>query len=107
MRSVVFTHEHNFTGICHTHSITPIIICRFILHLRQFKPCCSSWVSGNQSASIRFVGNAGGSLQFGPDEDEEGEEAVGEYLSRDESSVIHIIDADKDGGICNGDCTAN
>ena len=61
-------------------SITPIIICPFTLDLRQVKSPGSSCVSGNQSASLRFVGNAGGSLRFGPDQDEE--EDVVHHLSQ-------------------------
>lgn len=34
------------------------------------KPAGSSWVSGNQSHSLRFVGNIGESLQFGGDDEE-------------------------------------
>ncbi|KAI0769540.1 hypothetical protein BC629DRAFT_1595854 [Irpex lacteus] len=51
--------------------IPPIIVCRFILNLRQVKHAGSSWVSGGQSHSLRFVGNMGQSLQFGEDEQEE------------------------------------
>ena len=83
------TREHNLT--CHTHSITPIIICRFTLDLRQVKFPGSSCFSGNQSVSLRFVGNAGGSLRFGPDEDEEGEEDGDEHISeRFFSQIVEI-----------------
>ena len=51
-----------------------MIICRFTLDLRQVKSSGSSWASGDQSVSLRFVGNAGGSLRFGVDEEEEFEE---------------------------------
>ncbi|KAI0825866.1 hypothetical protein BC629DRAFT_30999 [Irpex lacteus] len=51
----------------------PMIVCRFILNLRQCEPAGSSWASANQSRSLRFVGNMGQSLQFG-DEDANGEE---------------------------------
>ena len=87
------THEHNL--ISYTHSFTPIIICRFTLDLRQVRSPDSSWVSGNQSASLRFVGNAGGSLRFGSDEDEEGGEDVCESLWQAGMSEISIAD-DKD-----------
>lgn len=53
------------------HSLPPIIICRFILNLRQISPVGSSWTSGNESTSIRFVGNMGESLQFGAGEEDE------------------------------------
>ena len=96
------TREHNLT--CHTHSITPIIICRFTLDLRQVKLPGSSWVSGNQSASLRFVGNAGGSLRFGPDEDEEGEEnAGGEHLSQAGISGISVAGKEEHGGTARND----
>ena len=100
------TREHNLT--CHTHSITPIIICRFTLDLRQVKFPGSSCVSGNQSASLRFVGNAGGSLRFGPDEDEEGEEDGDEYLSQAGTSESGISSAGKEehGGTARNDYAA-
>ena len=93
------THEHNL--ISYTHSFTPIIICRFTLNLRQVKSPGSSWVSGRQSASLRFVGNAGGSLQFGLDQDEE--EDVIEHLTQAEMFDSPIVDEEGDGGITSGD----
>lgn len=54
-------------------SVSPMIVCHFILNLRQIEPAGSSWASANQSHSLRFVGNMGQSLQFG-DEDANGEE---------------------------------
>lgn len=57
----------------HACSVPPMIVCRFILNLRQFEPAGSSWVSANQSRSLRFVGNMGQSLHFGV-EDANGEE---------------------------------
>ena len=54
-----------------TPRATPIIICRFILDLRQVKVSDSSQNSRTQPSSIRFVGNAGESLQFEDDGDEE------------------------------------
>ena len=71
-------------------SITPIIICRFTLDLRQVKSPGSSWISGNQSASLRFVGNAGGSLHFGGDDEEEGEEDVVGQPGQAEGSGVPI-----------------
>lgn len=53
-----------------------LIVCRFILNLRQVKLAGDSWVSGNQSHSLRFVGNMGESLQLG--EDEEGDDELEE-----------------------------
>ena len=57
-----------------THSLTPIIICRFTLDLRQVSLPRGASLSSKHSVSLRFVGNAGGSLQFGADEGEEDEE---------------------------------
>ena len=57
-----------------THSLTPIIICRFTLDLRQVSFPRGASLSSKQSVSLRFVGNAGGSLRFGADEGEEDEE---------------------------------
>ncbi|KAI0769528.1 hypothetical protein BC629DRAFT_1442214 [Irpex lacteus] len=56
--------------------IPPMIICRFILNLRQIEPAGNSWVSGSgtpiQSHSLRFVGNMGQSMQIGEvDEDKD------------------------------------
>ncbi|KAI0084424.1 hypothetical protein BDY19DRAFT_997774 [Irpex rosettiformis] len=66
-------------------TLQPIIVCRFILNLRQVKPAGSSWISGNQSGSLRFVGNAGESLRFGADEEpEEEEENTAERLAEAE-----------------------
>ena len=88
-------------------SITPIIICRFTLDLRQVKSPGSSWVSGNQSASLRFVGNAGGSLHFGGDDDEEGEEDAVDQPGQAEGSGVPIEDKEEDVRmIMTGDCPA-
>ena len=65
---------------------TPIIICRFTLNVRQVKSPGSSWISGSQSVSLRFVGDAGGLLQIGANEDEEGEEAMVEHPGHDGGS---------------------
>ena len=54
-----------------TPRATPIIICRFILDLRQVKVSDSSQNSRTQPSSIQFVGNAGESLQFEDDGHEE------------------------------------
>lgn len=51
--------------------VPPLIICRFILNLRQIDVAEGSSVVSTQSHSIRFVGNMGQSLQFG-DEGEDG-----------------------------------
>ena len=55
--------------------LTSIIICRFILNLRQVKSPGDSWVSGSgRSLSLRFVGNAGEPLRFGAYLEENGVE---------------------------------
>lgn len=54
----------------HTLSLPAMIVCRFILNLRQIEPAGSSWASGNKSVSLRFVGNLGQPLQIGIDNDE-------------------------------------
>ena len=77
-------------------SITPIIICRFTLDLRQVKSPGSSWVSGSQSASLRFVGNAGGLLHFGGDDVEEGEENAVEQTGQTEGSGAPLEDKEGD-----------
>lgn len=61
------------TNSQYRYSMPPIIMCRFILNLRQIKPAGNSWID-NQSHSLRFVGNLGQSLQFGGNEDGEGGE---------------------------------
>ena len=75
---------------------TPIIICHFTLNLRQVKSPGSSWVSGSRSASLHFVGNAGGSLHFGGDDEEEGEDAV-EQPGQAEGSGALIVDKEEHG----------
>ena len=53
------------------------------------------------------MGNAGGSLHFGLDEDEEGEEDGGGHLSRVEMSSIPSAVEEDDGGLASdGGCTA-
>lgn len=54
--------------------MTPIIICRFILNLRQVKTTDSSSVSGNQLTKLRFVGNIGQSLEGSASADVEDED---------------------------------
>lgn len=85
------------------HSIPPLIICRFILDLRQVKPAGSSWVSGNQSQSLRFVGNMGETLQFGGDDDEDNELVGDEHPAQagilpDITIVVDNLDQSKEGG---------
>ena len=59
------------------YRFTPLIICRFILNLRQVKSDSSgsSWISdggrNSGSVSLRFVGNAGESVRFGLSDKEE------------------------------------
>ncbi|KAI0084434.1 hypothetical protein BDY19DRAFT_997782 [Irpex rosettiformis] len=81
-------------------TLPPIIVCRFILNLRLVKPAGSSWISGNQSGSLRFVGNAGEPLRFGADDEpEEEEENAVEHLAEAEEPNVFtqdIIDSGKD-----------
>lgn len=44
-------------------SLPPMIVCHFILSLRQIQPAGSSWIE-NPSHSLPFIGNIGQSLQF-------------------------------------------
>ncbi|KAI0769526.1 hypothetical protein BC629DRAFT_789203 [Irpex lacteus] len=53
-----------------------MIVCHFILNLRQIEPTGSSWASANQSRCLRFVGSMGQSLQFGGEGEERDEETV-------------------------------
>ena len=92
-----YTFIHSFAlshALC--PRFTPIIICRFTLDLRQVKSPGSSWISGSQSASLRFVGNAGGSLHFVGDDDEEGEEDAVEQPNQAEESGVPIEDKEED-----------
>ena len=79
----------------HTRFV-PLIICRFTLDLRQVKSPGDSWVSGSQSASLRFVGHAGGSLRFGEHDDEEWEGDAMEQSHQIEGSSVPIEGKDKD-----------
>ena len=47
------------------------------------------------------MGNAGGSLQFGPDQDEE--EDIVEHLAQAEMFGSPILDEEGDGGVISGD----
>lgn len=60
----------------HAHSFPSMIVCHFILSLRQIEPAGRSWASGNQSHSLRFVGNMGQSLQFGGEGADKEEEDI-------------------------------
>ncbi|KAI0769500.1 hypothetical protein BC629DRAFT_1533270 [Irpex lacteus] len=66
-------------------SFPPMIVCHFILSLRQIEPAGSSWASGNPSRSLRFVGNMGQSLQFGEEGVDEEAEASGVEAAFDEA----------------------
>ncbi|KAI0083914.1 hypothetical protein BDY19DRAFT_998115 [Irpex rosettiformis] len=79
-------------------TLQPLIVCRFILNLRQVKSAGSSWISGSQSGSLRFVGNAGESLQFGADEKPEEEE---------ENTVEHLAEAKEHDVVDNGEDIAD
>ncbi|KAI0086734.1 hypothetical protein BDY19DRAFT_907926 [Irpex rosettiformis] len=58
--------------IHYASSLPPLIVCRFILNLRQVKPAGSLWNSGS---------NAGESLRFGADEEDAEEENIVEDAS--------------------------
>lgn len=51
-----------------------MIVCRFILGLRQIETPENSLVSGTQSISMRFVGNMGQSLRIGAEDEGHEEE---------------------------------
>ncbi len=91
--------EYHFQcpNFCHSWdicSLPPIIICRFILNLRQVQPGGASCSSGsNKSISLRFVGNVGQSLQFGPD-DTDLEEIDGRSTRADDCGVRAIGNGD-------------
>ncbi|KAI0809228.1 hypothetical protein BC629DRAFT_1103434 [Irpex lacteus] len=57
-------------------TLQPLLICRFILSLRQVKPAGSSWVTGSQSASLRFAGDMGQLLGVSGDQDNEDEDKL-------------------------------
>ncbi len=64
------------------NSLPSIIICRFLLNLRQVKPAGSSWISGSKSGGIRVIGNMGQSLQtIGEEPADEEEEHTTDPLS--------------------------
>lgn len=62
---------------------TPIIVCRFILNLRQVESTESSSASNGQPVSLRFVGNAGELLKSGAEEDILRDETTSEERSVD------------------------
>ncbi len=47
----------------------PVIVCRFILNLRQINYTGDSIISGDQTFSLRFVGSLGGPLQTSTDDE--------------------------------------
>ncbi|KAI0086788.1 hypothetical protein BDY19DRAFT_328976 [Irpex rosettiformis] len=80
-----------------SQTLPPIIVCRFILNLRQVQPAGSSWISGSQSASLRFAGNAGELLQFGADEEpEEEDNTVQRSSARVEELNVVTSEANED-----------
>ncbi|KAI0769497.1 hypothetical protein BC629DRAFT_1595824 [Irpex lacteus] len=70
----------------------PMIVCHFILSLRQVEPAGSSWASGNQSRSIRFIGNIGQSLQFGKEGEAGGEDMPGVEVASAEADVSESLE---------------
>ncbi|KAI0769536.1 hypothetical protein BC629DRAFT_790149 [Irpex lacteus] len=84
-------------------SVLPsIIVCRFILNLRQIEPAGSSWASGSHSVSLRFVGNMGQSLRIAGEEEGEDEDELHTELDTanaglsPESNVETIVEAHGD-----------
>lgn len=61
------------SSLISSYRLQPLLICRFILNLRQVKPAGSSWVTGSQSASLRFAGDVGNLLGATELEDEDNE----------------------------------
>lgn len=69
-----------------------MIVCHFILSLRQIEPTGASWPSADQSQSLRFVGNMGQSLQFGQDtESGEGEDVPGVRVPPNRTEIFGIV----------------
>ncbi|KAI0086790.1 hypothetical protein BDY19DRAFT_329647 [Irpex rosettiformis] len=83
-------------------TVPQIIICRFILSLRKVEPPAGnseSWASSHcHSVSLRFVGNAGESLQFDADSEEEEEFNFDEDYVHAEESNVTTSDAIEDKG---------
>lgn len=70
--------------------MTPVIICRFILDLRQVETYDSrATISGN--LSMRFVGNLGQSLQTGMEFEDEEEISSLSYGTEDSSVPAEIF----------------
>ncbi len=61
-------------------------MCRFILNLRQVRPVGSSFIDGEQSVSLRFMGNVGESLHFGSRGEEEEDDGVLDGISHPDNS---------------------
>ncbi len=61
--------------IWNVFSFLPLMVCRFILHLRKPKRAASEslWASGNQSFSMRFLGQVRNPLQGGQADEEDSE----------------------------------
>ena len=72
---------------------TPIIICRFILNLRQLERIETSSASDSQPVlSDRLMGNAGESLRFEAEEDILGDETTSEERSVDTARNDNVND---------------
>ncbi len=80
-------------------SFPPMIVCHFILSLRQIKPAGSSWASCNQSRSLRFVGNMGQSLQFGG----EAEHNEDDLIESEATSAEFDVSPEAASGAADGD----
>ncbi|KAI0086576.1 hypothetical protein BDY19DRAFT_995862 [Irpex rosettiformis] len=72
-------------------TLTPIIICRFILNLRYTKPSGSSYPSNSNSASYRFTGNMGESLSIVGDE-EDGDDYGGGFNYSNDSDNSDAVE---------------
>ncbi len=61
------------TNVHTTHRLAPIIVCRFILNLRQINEgdISSRLPSGGRSTSLRFASNMGQPLHTGIEEEDE------------------------------------
>ncbi|KAI0086729.1 hypothetical protein BDY19DRAFT_995483 [Irpex rosettiformis] len=76
-------------------------------HSTSFKPAGSSWISGSQSGSLRFVGNAGESLRFGVNEEEAEEENIIEDASEArEPDVLAVVRNESSGSRVDQDAVA-
>lgn len=77
----------------------PVIVCRFILNLRQIDYSGDSIISGDQTFSLRFVGSLGEPLQTSTD-DELADEGYDEHVAqgmRPRRTDTATVEAGKEG----------